>query len=463
MVEDDLITIFMVNCDVIDRSRTSTYCKYHADLNFPNMIAEYFIVTGGDNGKYAPKYTCRRFDMARKGLKAIDEEYLVRLTKELVQIPSVNPPGQYEEITSFVANEWKNLGLDVTRVVPSKKEHEEAGLETTRIDLVAQQHRPEEGRNLVFDIHSDVVSPGGGWTVDPFAGVMKDGRVYGRGSSDAKGGLAAFTAAVECLLRSEVAFNGSLTLVLSVDDEIGGTLGSKYLLEKKIINPDSIIVAEGTNRKNDELDIASIFGGRLWIETEVKGKAAHAGRAREGINAIDKTIELVTAMEQKVSLEPHALYPGIVNLGTIHGGTRTNVVPDSCTTTFDLRFGPNESTERILTRVDRIAKDLSASDGKFNLTKLRVFERRDGFQIDPGSPMMKSLSGNIKDVTGRGPKMVGAAGSGDAFWYWNIKKAPVVFFGPGNTSIHSADEYVTVKALKSCATIYALTALDLLS
>jgi len=345
------------------------------------------------------------------------------------------------------------------------EEVKKAGLETPRINVIGKL-KSSHGKEpvLVLDSHTDTVPAGSGWSVDPFGGIIKDGKIYGRGASDCKGGLASMTAAMDALVRSEIEFEGTVIITATVDDEIAGTLGARYLLEKGYIKPTYAIVGEGSQSTTEPkaLDVVTTFGGRTWIKMATKGKAAHGGAPHLGINAIDKMIKVILAVEKELKIKPHPLYPGTINLGTIRGGTKTNVVPDYCEATFDIRFGPGETVDNILNKIGKIVEKIQSEDPELTVTEITPFERREAFEVPPEHELVKTLTKHIVNIVGKPPKYVGTLGSGNAYHYWDVLKAPAVFFGPGYPpTLHKPDEYVEIDMLKYTTKIYVLTALDL--
>lgn len=167
---------------------------------------------------------------------------MVDFLRELVSVPSVNPPGDYVGITSFLTQRLSDLGLESEAIVVPPEEVARHGLETPRMNLIARLRGRWERPCLVFNPHLDTVPVTGQWTTDPFGGEIRNGRVYGRGAADNKGLIVAHAYALVALKQAGVTLGGTLVLAASVDEEIGGLLGTKFLLEGGYIQPDWAVV-----------------------------------------------------------------------------------------------------------------------------------------------------------------------------------------------------------------------------
>ena len=197
---------------------------------------------------------------------AIDENEVIQFTRRLIQIPTVNPPADTRVCAGYIARTLTEEGIN------AEISEGRDGL----CNVVARLCGKEEGKTLVLNGHIDVVAPGEGWTVDPFGGEVRIGRIYGRGASDMKSGLAAMMGAMIGVKRSGLEFKGEIVFMAVADEETGSEYGTRYLLDKGVGKGAAFgIVCEPTN-----LRVETGNRGLRWIDIEVRGKASHAGRPR---------------------------------------------------------------------------------------------------------------------------------------------------------------------------------------
>ena len=224
-----------------------------------------------------------------------DEQELVKLTRSLVSYPSVY--GQEKDAQEFFAAQLAKLGGDVDLWEPDISElKKHPAFISAREDFsgspvqVTRFPGDGRGRSLLICGHMDVVPPGdGAWTVDPWQGEYRDGRIYGRGAADMKGGLAAALIALKAIKNSGIRLQGDVLVATTVDEECGST-GVLAILEKGY-RADAGLIPEPTGL---ELNVAST--GSIWFKIRVSGKAAHAGMAYRGVSAIDKSILVIQAL-----------------------------------------------------------------------------------------------------------------------------------------------------------------------
>lgn len=384
----------------------------------------------------------------------INETELLETTKELIEIRSENPPGSYEKITEYVERKWRDIGLKTRVVDVPDGEVKKCGLETGRINIIGILGDNSES-GLILDGHTDTVSAGVGWTVNPFEATVRNSRVYGRGATDMKGGLSAMTVAAESLIRADIGLESNLILTATVDDEIASPLGIKYLLDHDLVKARNAVCCEGTSSLPGTVDINTCFGGRLWVRITTKGKSAHGAKPQEGINAITKMMNLSERI-QSIALPSHRIYGNsTVNLGMISGGLRPNIVPDACTATFDFRFGPPTLTDQVIEKINSTVAKMREDDREFVSREIEVSERRDPFEMPENHEFVSTLSRTIERITGAFPRLTPALGSGNAYHLWKAG-IPAVFCGPGDPALfHKSDESVSLTSILNCARIYS--------
>lgn len=377
-------------------------------------------------------------------------EEVVDLGRRLIQIPTENPPGNYEKLVQIIYEELKKAGLESHIIRGKEDKPNVVGIWWGSL---------KERKTLLLSGHMDVVEGGNpnDWRYPPFSGEVADGALWGRGSADMKGAIACMICALKFLKKRGWKPEHNLMIATTVDDEIAGKMGMKYLLEEGLEKvglprPTFHILGEATN-----LDLMVAFKGRVWVRIGVAGKGAHGGAPQEGINAIEKAIEIAMEMRKltdKSNLSPHPLLgPDTYNLGTIRGGSRVNVVPESCLMEYDIRMGPPRNAKVYIEMVKEILKRVS-EEKSVNLSLFEVFEERDPVETSTDNPEVKSLVKLIHKITGKNPLLRGTLSAGDL--YYSIKKGiPGVWFGPGDPKIiHKVNEHVPLEHLKLSTEVY---------
>ena len=378
------------------------------------------------------------------------------ITRDLVRIPSVNPPGAEREFAEYLAAKMQKLGMKVELfdVTPG------------RPNVVGSLPGANSNPSLMFNGHLDVVPPGdsSSWSFEPFEGVIEGERVYGRGSADMKGGIAAMLMAVEALKENEVSLNGSLLIAGVMDEESGG-LGTQMLMDKGY-RTDMAIVGEPTN-----LDVEIAHKGNVWFEITTKGKAVHSSTVRTkspkvGLNAIYKMSKIILAFEKYLQdLEKRSndvVGNPTISVGTIHGGTKTNVVPDTCTITVDRRLLPDESPDQGMAEIDAILSKLRSEDPDIQYES-KVFQHKSGVQIDRNERIVKLACEAVKSIRGADPEITGFPAGTDMTYLVRMGKIPTVILGPGRLAqAHNIDEYVETTQVADAAKIYLWLILKIL-
>ncbi len=409
-------------------------------------------------------------NFARKVLDEIDasRSELIELLKDLVRTPTVNPPGEnYSECVRLLSEKFKQVGLDVQVVDVPQNQLRDSGLELPRPSVLGRL-KGEQGKPVLhINGHYDVVPVGSGWTVDPFAAEVRQGRLYGRGSTDMKGGITAAVMAALTLARFEANLQGDLVISVTPDEETGGQLGAGFLVANGFAQANATIVAEGS----DVNSLTIAHKGALWMELRTIGKAAHGSRPNQGVNAVTKMAEVVLSLDQfaeelKAQRTPSSeLFqefpsPSLMCGGTIHGGMKTNVVPDSCALTLDRRLLPEETIDdaqqQILSRIEKIKSD----DPELKVEAKRLLGIA-AYQCPENASIMAALSEAITNVNGTKPTIVGTTGFTDAHYFG--AEMPTAMYGCSvREKAHQADEYVTIDDVVKAAKVYALTAIKML-
>ena len=372
----------------------------------------------------------------------IDEKALVETLGQLVSIESVNPSldadGKGEnDICLFLERLLEDMGIET----------EILRFGDNRGSVVGVIRGSGGGKSLMLNGHIDTVSIAN-MTIDPLKPTIQDGKLYGRGSEDMKGGVAAIIAAARGLLTSNAQLKGDVILAL-VGDEEYKSKGTETVLEK--YHTDAAIVTEPT-----ALTIALAHKGFVWSEIEVFGKAAHGSRPEEGVDAIMKggkiLAELDRFQEETLKQRQHPLvgHPS-VHASMINGGREISTYPEYCKIELERRTIPGEDELALHKELTTIIDTLAAADPQLN-AKTRVLFSRPPMETSKDEDMVNILQRSFKDMTGSEPNLGGASFWTDAALI-AAKGIPTVNFGPKGSGLHGASEYVEIESVKQNAAV----------
>jgi acetylornithine deacetylase/succinyl-diaminopimelate desuccinylase family protein len=410
---------------------------------------------------------------ARRRLEELlsrSRDRVIDLCAGLVRVPSENPPGDTRAIAGHVVGVLGALGAEVAIHAP----------EPAMPSVVAVTRGRRPGRRLVLNGHLDtfVVGDRSRWTVDPLGGTVVDGRIYGRGVSDMKGGMAASILAFELLHRQPEDWSGELVLTLVSDEETMGRWGTQYLLENvPVARGDAMICGDCGSPRIIRLGEK----GLLWLRVTAGGRAAHGAHVHLGENAIERLTEALrricglrelpvatprsieTAIREAKHVseslsgagESEVLMSVTVNVGTIAGGAKVNLVPDEASAAVDVRLPVGISTTACLDAARRRVADLPGVE----VEALRRFEPN---YTDPGHELFSLLRKNGEAVLGEAPVVNMRVGASDARLYRAVG-VPTAVYGPTPYNMGAPDEYITLADLSAVAHVHALTAFDFLT
>ncbi|MFE0015431.1 acetylornithine deacetylase/succinyl-diaminopimelate desuccinylase family protein [Mesorhizobium sp. NPDC059054] len=412
-------------------------------------------------------------DRLLQGIEARTDE-LVALTADLIRFPTVNPPGEaYRPCAEFIAERLKKRGFGVELIrgegTPGDNDR------YPRINVVARFDGRSPGPTVHFNSHIDVVEAGEGWTVDPFAGLVKDGRVYGRGACDMKGGLAASIVAVEAFMDAYPDFPGAIEISGTVDEESGGFGGVAYLAGKGYFSKpkvDHVIIPEPLNKDR----ICLGHRGVWWAEIETLGEIAHGSMPFLGDNAVRHMgavlaafeADLFPALDRKqtsMPVVPAGARRSTMNINSIHGGQTEDFkpglpspnVPDSCRLTIDRRFLLEEKLDDVKREVIDILDRLKRERMKFD------YRIRDVMEVQPtmterDAPVVKAVAEGIMQVFEREPDYVISPGTYDQKHVARIGHIfDCIAYGPGILDLaHRPDEWVGIEDMVQSAKVMAI-------
>ena len=400
---------------------------------------------------------------------SIDRERLVDDLVGLVRIPSIT--GSEEAVAADAAQRLADAGARVETISPDpaavRSDPGWPGEETTRTTLpivLGRIGRPG-GRRLILSGHLDVVPPGdlATWTADPWSGEIRDGRLYGRGACDMKGGVAAILAAVRALVASGAAdrLEGELLVVLVPGEEDGGQ-GTLAAIRAGATG-DMAIITEPSN-----LDIVVAHAGAITFRLTVPGRAAHASQRREGVSALDNLYVVLRALEADEAARNDAEtdplmtvlglpYPTIV--GIVSGGEWASTVLDRVVADgrYGVRLGQSPADAAADLRSAIAAANASDAFLRDHPATVEIVGGQFGSgRVPSDHPLPVGLARAVETVGGRRPELLGEPYGADMRLFINEGDTPCVIFGPGDVKVaHSADEHVPLDEVETCARVLA--------
>ena len=405
---------------------------------------------------------------------------IVELTRDLIRFPTVNPPGDaYRPCAEFIGARLKSRGFDVQYVRAAGTAGDSDRY--PRINVIARWSGSRPGPCVHFNGHIDVVKTGEGWTVDPFQGLIRDGRVYGRGACDMKGGLAASIVAVEALIDSGLELPGALEISGTVDEESGGYGGVHYLAERGWFSKprvDHVIIPEPLNV--DRVCIG--HRGVWWAEIQTHGRIAHGSMPFLGDCAVRHMHAVIESFERELYpalLERRTVMPVVpegarrstLNINSIHGGAAEQsdgfpapCVADSCRMIIDRRFPIEETVEQVRGEVRELLESLTRNRRGFRYSMRELFEVQPTM-ADRHGPVASTTAAAIRRVVGREPEFICSPGTYDQKHIDRIGKLQdCIAYGPGILDLaHQPDEYVVIDDMVASSKVMALSAWSLLT
>lgn len=402
---------------------------------------------------------------------------LVTCTQDLIRIPSLNPPGlHYHDICARVGDRMAAQGWQVQMVraegAPGDSDR------YPRWNVVCRREGARPGDCVHFNSHHDVVAVGDGWTKDPFGGEHSDGRVWGRGACDMKGGLATSIVAAEAFVALHPDFAGAIEISATADEESGGFGGVAYLAQKGFFDParvQHVIIPEPLNKDR----ICLGHRGVWWAEIETKGRIAHGSMPFLGdcavrhmgavLDEMEATLfPLLAGKRTEMPVVPDGAKQSTLNINSIHGGEPVQdteytglpsaCVPDRCTLTIDRRFLIEEDIAEVKAEVTRMMEKICANRPDFR------YEIRDLFEVQPSmtpedAPVVRTVQDAIQDVMGKSAEFVVSPGTYDQKHIDRIGRLKnCIAYGPGVLDLaHQPDEWIGVDDMVDAGKVMALS------
>ncbi|NPV70705.1 MAG: ArgE/DapE family deacylase [Firmicutes bacterium] len=396
---------------------------------------------------------------------------------DIVRIDTENPPGRnYRRCAEAIGDKLKEFGYEVEYLsVPAELLGRLAplgeGLE--RVSVVGRLEGQTRRPVLHFTGHFDVVPAGDGWSVDPYGGLVKDGRVYGRGASDQKSGIAAQVFAIEAVRRAGLKPLGTVVSSATPDEETGGFAGIGYLVDRDIIstsNTDYCVITECLDY--DKVCIG--HRGTVWFEIKTFGRKAHGSMPGLGVNAIDKMVKAINVLNSGVRAKAESLvssYPVVPDsarrstmaVTVVQAGVKTNVIPDECRAEFDWRLVPEQDVDACWDELVSALEGIRRSDPEFAYSARKLLETPPTI-VPTDTEVVSAFLEAGERVIGRRMGFSVSPGSDDQKFV--VQKAGLkqcIVYGPGPLNLaHQNDEYQPVDDLIASTKVMAVAALRLL-
>ncbi|MBW3099064.1 acetylornithine deacetylase/succinyl-diaminopimelate desuccinylase family protein [Pseudohoeflea coraliihabitans] len=407
---------------------------------------------------------------------------LVELTRQLIRIPTLNPPGEcYRDICEFLAARLKARGFTVRLLratgTPGDSDR------YPRWNVIARREGSASGPCVHFNSHTDVVETGRGWSVDPFEGLVRDGKVYGRGACDMKGGLAASIIAAEAYIAAFPDHPGTIEISGTADEETGGYGGVAWLAEQGYFSPERVqhvIIPEPLNKER----ICRGHRGVWWAEITTHGRIAHGSMPFLGDCAVRHMGAVMMEMEERLfpalaerrtemPVVPDGARQSTMNINSLHGGQAepepdftgfpSACVPDSARMVIDRRYLVEENYDDVRAEIVELLERVRRERADFDYDLSELWHVNPSL-TEPDAPVVGAVAQGIRRVLGCEPVHVLSPGTYDQKHIDRIGRLKdCIAYGPGILDLaHQPDEYVGISDMQDSALVMALAIDDLL-
>nr|WP_315203159.1 M20/M25/M40 family metallo-hydrolase [uncultured Albidiferax sp.] len=392
-----------------------------------------------------------------------DEE--VAFLQELIRVPTDTPPGNNAPHAERTATLLEAMGLAVEKHPVPAAEVAAAGMESITNLVVRRKY--SAGKTIALNAHGDVVPPGDGWTHAPYGGEIAEGHIFGRATAVSKGDFASFTFAVRALESLGLPLKGAVELHFTYDEEFGGELGPGWLLKNNIVKPDLMIAA------GFSYQVVTAHNGCLQMEVTVHGKMAHAAIPESGVDALHGAVQILNALYaqntlyQKVTSGVEGINHPYLNVGTITGGTNTNVVPGKVTFKLDRRMIPEENPVEVEANIRQVIADAAARQPGITVDIKRLLLAHSMQPLPGNQPLVDAIQKHGLAVFGEAIPAMGTPLYTDVRLY-AAAGIPGVIYGAGPRTVlesHAkrADERLSLEDLRRATKVIARTLADLLA
>lgn len=412
---------------------------------------------------------------------AARRDALIELTRAMIQIPTINPPCDcYLDICELLAGWFDEMGFTVEMLRATGTPGDSAAY--PRWNILAKRSGTGPGPCVHFNGHTDVVEVGAGWTTDPFGGEIRDGRIYGRGSCDMKGGLASAIIAADAFIAACPDFRGTIEISGTADEETGGFGGVAWLAEQgRFAHVDHVIIPEPLGKDRICLGHRGVY----WAEIETEGRQAHGSMPFLGDCAVrhmgavlrefeDNLYPALATKRTDMPVIPEGARQSTLNINSIHGGEAEMPVgftglpapnvPDRCRMVIDRRFLIEESLEEVKAEIRKAVDAAGAHRDCFHAHIRDLHEVRPS-QTGRDAPIVQATTAAIQAVYGRDPRYVISPGTYDQKHIDRIGRLKnCIAYGPGVLELaHQPDEWIGIDDMMESAEVMALVLADLLA
>lgn len=375
-------------------------------------------------------------------LKFVDKEETIELLQQMIGFKTVNEPGDELPLAKFIKQKLDEIGVE--SVVDD--------LGNNRGNIIGRLRGSGEREALLFNGHLDTVPPGDiEWEHGAYSGKVVDGKIYGRGSADMKGGLAAMLIALKAVKRAGWKLKGDFIYSATAGEETVSIGAVKFVEDGGLDGVGAIIIGEPSS-----IGINIAEKGAFWIEITTYGKTAHGAFPEKGINAV---VNMNALLSELISYkfkydENEILGHPTMNISTIKGGVKTNVVPDKCSITIDMRTVPGMDHKEIVKDFEKIIEKLSNEIDDFK-ADIKILNDRAAVETKANHPFVKLAEEIVKEEFGRDIKAQGVNFYTDASIFLPAKQIPCIFSGPGDASMaHQPNEHITIDSLMESVQFY---------
>ncbi len=357
----------------------------------------------------------------------VNKKRLIATLQKLISLDSQNPPGDERKIAEFVGGYLKDIGLNIKTYTFSKK----------RVNIIATLPGRKGRRSLLLTPHLDTVPAGGSWKTSALKAKIIGDKIYGLGATDCKGNLASALEAMSAMVEDGVKLDYDLIFAATADEESGSTLGLIPLLKRKLLKADVAVVLDA-----DDFEIVVTQKGLMHLSVRVSGLKAHGAYPWLGVNAIEIAAQIIIDLKKQRPeyVKNKYLHGPTINVGTIKGGDKVNVVSDWCEFELDFRFLPGTSEQEIL-------RSLKTTISKYTKNyKIEIQGIQNPYFIDPQHPLVSSLASAMRSFKIK-PRISGSEGA-TVITFFKAENIPAIATGFGTEGCaHIADEYASLNNL----------------
>lgn len=394
-------------------------------------------------------------DTKERVWRAIDDRRpeAVELLRDLVRIPSFNPPGDEKEVADFCARFMKGLGMEVEQIEPFPK----------RVSNVGRLRGTGGRPVLLFNSHLDTFPPGDAstWRFPPLEARVHDGKVWGPGSKNMKMGIASVLFALRVLKDLGVRLRGDVLVSQTADEILMGYKGLGEVVRRGMLKADYGVYTES----DPPIKIEIAHRGLVWVAVKIRGRTAHTSVKWNGLNPIVKAADVVKALEtmEFTRWEPHPYIQGppIISVNRIEAGVHGSMVPELCTIQCDVRTLPPQTTRTVVEDIRKLLDAFKARDPEFD-AEVEVRLEAESSSISADEPIVKALQQAIREAAGVEMGVGGVGSTSDARWLRLKAGIPTAKFTFASTASGEANEFQDIEDYVKTIKVYAALMLNLL-